>query len=136
MTTQGVTDRQAPWIPTDATFGARLAMIRHARQWNLKEAAAACGVPHTSWRQWELDGMEPRRITAIARQIAGAAGCDYLWLLLGPERSDGPEPTDRDLRRDPRIDPLAPRVVAPAGRASRPWGPVEATRPLAARQLV
>lgn len=75
----------APWIPNDGTFGARLALIRQRMAWgNVKEAAEACGIPPQSWRTWERDGVEPRGLTRIARQISGKTGCDYGWLVDGP----------------------------------------------------
>jgi transcriptional regulator with XRE-family HTH domain len=69
------------WVPKLATFGARLAAVRHHMGWNIKEAATACGVPAQSWRGWELDGREPHRQVTIALAIAGRTGCDVDWLL-------------------------------------------------------
>jgi hypothetical protein len=78
-----------PWIPDDSTFGARLALIRQRMGWgNVKEAATACGLPTESWRTWERDGVEPRGLTRIARQIADRSGCSYPWLLDGPGLRD------------------------------------------------
>jgi transcriptional regulator with XRE-family HTH domain len=69
------------WIPTDATFGARLALIRQHRGWtNVKEAALACGVPVESWRGWE-QGVAPREYLKACRTIADRSGSDYDWLL-------------------------------------------------------
>jgi hypothetical protein len=59
---------------------------------NVKEAALACGLPPENWRRWERDGIEPRRLTTIAMTIATATGCDYLWLVHGPDRG-GAVPT-------------------------------------------
>lgn len=73
------------WVP-ELTFGARLALVRHRMGWNIKEAAAACGLPAQSWRGWEVQGREPHRLTTIAMTIATRTGCDYLWLVHGPER--------------------------------------------------
>ena len=74
------------WVPVD-TFGARLALIRQRMQWNVKEAAEACGLVDQSWRNWE-DGMSPRKVHDVARQIAERTGCDYTWLVAGgPLRS-------------------------------------------------
>lgn len=76
----------AAWIPDDSTFGARLALIRQRMAWgNVKEAAEACGIPVQSWRTWERDGVEPRGLTRIARQVAERTGCDYGWLVGGLE---------------------------------------------------
>lgn len=75
------------WVPTDLTFGARLALVRQRMAWgNVKQAATACGLPVQSWRTWERDGVVPRHIVTVAKQIAAVTGCDYLWLLLGPDR--------------------------------------------------
>lgn len=101
----------APWVPTDATFGARLALIRQHMHWgNIAEAAKECGVPVDSWRNWEVDGREPRRMTVIAKQIATRTGCDYLWLVHGPDRGSATPPT---VWNGPQPVPaLAPRVIA------------------------
>lgn len=82
------TEQRAPgWTADASTFGARLALIRQRMGWsNVAMAARACGVPVDSWRNWEVDGREPHRLTTIAMTIATTAGCDYLWLVHGPER--------------------------------------------------
>lgn len=101
------------WVP-ELTFGARLALVRHRMGWNIKEAAAACGLPAQSWRGWEVQGREPHRLTTIAAIIASRTDCDYLWLVHGPDRgllASSPE-------REP-VDPLAPRIVAVAGEARK-----------------
>ena len=72
------------WVPPN-TFGARLALIRQAKGWNVIEAANACGLPDQSWRNWE-DGRSPRDLQAVAEKIAKAVPCDYVWLLAGVER--------------------------------------------------
>lgn len=85
--TEAATTKAPPWIADASTFGARLALIRQRMGWgNVKEAAVACGLPVESWRNWERDGMEPRRLITIAMTIATRTGCDYLWLVHGPER--------------------------------------------------
>jgi len=105
------TEASAPtWIPSDATFGTRLAMVRQRMGWNQAEAARACGLPQTSWREWELEIGAPRNLVVIVKQIASAAGCDYLWLLAGPD-GKSPEPT----RRLPGHDRVVATVVRPAG---------------------
>jgi len=54
MTNEAV---EPSWIPSDATFGARLALVRQHRGWtNVKEAALSCGLPVESWRGWEQGG--------------------------------------------------------------------------------
>jgi hypothetical protein len=74
----------APWIPTDDSFGARLALIRQRMAWgNVKEAATECGLPTESWRTWERDGVEPRGLMRIAQQISDKTGCDLAWLVGG-----------------------------------------------------
>lgn len=73
---------EAPWTANDATFGARLALVRQHMGWgNLKEAAVACGIPVESWRAWERDNVLPRRYFEICAKIARVAGCDYGWLV-------------------------------------------------------
>lgn len=70
------------WTPSDATFGARLALIRQHMAWgNVKEAAFTCGIPVQSWRAWERDGGHPRNYIEVCAKIAGASGCDYGWLV-------------------------------------------------------
>lgn len=74
------------WVPTD-TFGARLALIRQAKGWNVRQAAEAGGVPEQRWHDWEA-GRSPRGMDRVARQIAERVGVDYVWLLAGgPLRS-------------------------------------------------
>lgn len=71
------------WVPRGDSFAARLAMIRHAMGWNIKEAALACGFPPGSWREWELRGRDPRGLANIAEQIAERTGADEYWLMTG-----------------------------------------------------
>lgn len=74
------------WIPDDARFGARLALVRQRMGWgNVKEAAEACGIPVQSWRTWERDNVQPRGYEGICRQIAGRTGCDLDWLMRGKD---------------------------------------------------
>lgn len=70
-----------PWVPED-TFGARLALVRQHKGWNVLEAAEACGITDQTWRNWEAGGS-PRRFEEVARKIADASGCSYRWLLVG-----------------------------------------------------
>lgn len=73
------------WIPDHGTFGARLAAIRQALGWgNVAEAARACDLPVSSWRNWERDGRLPFRYRDTCELIAAATGVDLDW-LLGPE---------------------------------------------------
>src|SRR5262245_5430234 len=129
------------WVP-ELTFGARLALIRHRMGWNIKEAAAACGLPAQSWRGWEVDGHLPRRYITIAMAIANRTGCDYLWLVHGPAR--GQQPTNRIGAVPPHEYLSGPVLVAtvgearltgttPRGRRPRLGKPVRQTRPLATK---
>lgn len=78
------------WIPSDETFGARLALVRQRMGWgNVKEAAIACGVPSGSWRNWEKDGRLPRDLARIAALIAERTGVDFDWLIRGRIGSSG-----------------------------------------------
>lgn len=80
------------WIPNDSEFGSRLAAIRHRMGWNVKEAARECGLPAATWRLWEVDGALPRNIVTVSMAISQRVGCDYLWLVHGPDRG-GARPT-------------------------------------------
>lgn len=73
----------AAWIPDDSDLGARLALVRWRMSWNVKEAAAACGVPAASWRLWELGGAQPRNLMTVAGKIAARTGVDLGWLVGG-----------------------------------------------------
>lgn len=83
---------QQGWVPGTASFGARLALVRHRMGWNIKEAALACGVPPASWRAWELNGSSPRDMVNIAIRISKRSGCDTYWLAgFDVAPTDGPE---------------------------------------------
>ena len=133
--TISTTARQG-WTVDASTFGARLALIRQHMGWgNVADAAKACGVPVASWRNWERDNRAPRQITLIAKQISTATGCDYLWLLLGPEGIDGGGGgTTRQYFQSARlltaIDPAGPSGRRPV-RRTQPR-PMARTRPLTA----
>jgi hypothetical protein len=106
----------ASWIPTDSTFGARLALIRQRMGWgNVKLAAEACGVPPESWRTWERDGVEPRGLNRIAKKISERTGCDYGWLVGGPELA-GRQPASTT----PRYVKVAERAAARRPIDNRP----------------
>lgn len=99
--TQAVADRQErrTWVPVD-TFGARLALIRQAMGWNVTEAATACGVPPTSWKNWER-GRQPHRMIHAAQAIADRTGCDRDWLVFGgPLESELPPPSSAGIGAD------------------------------------
>mgnify|MGYP000856799055 CR=1 FL=1 len=85
MTTETTSTNQQ-WIPGVDTFAARLALVRHRMGWNIKEAARECGVGAATWRDWETAGAMPRNLVTIAMTIATRTGCDYLWLVHGPDR--------------------------------------------------
>lgn len=125
MTTSAGTTPTAPWVPDTSTFGARLALVRQKMGWgNVKTAAEQCGVPVESWRNWERDGMEPRRLVTIAMAIATRTGVDVDWLIRGP--GDGTLLPGNP----PRLDPLAIRVlpVEHGDGRRRPRGRVTAVR--------
>lgn len=113
------------WVPTD-TFGARLALIRQANGWNVKEAAEACGLDDQSWRNWEA-GRKPRRMDEIALQIARATRCDYVWLLAG-----GPLKDITQMRCFPRLAGGQESFRNPDGSA---WG-LDPSPPLGRLELV
>lgn len=132
MTTETAPSSTSPWVPSDETFAARLAMVRHRQGWNMKEAARACGVPAASWRQWEVDEMIPRNQVTVAKQIATVAGCDFQWLLLGPEGRSAA--TTRYFAHERVISSGSGRVISGMGHPSSsggPRGPVISTRPIA-----
>lgn len=84
MTNTAEAAPEMPWTANDATFGARLALIRQRMGWgNVKEAAMACGIPPESWRSWERDGVMPHgsRYFQLCEQISRVVGCDYGWLV-------------------------------------------------------
>lgn len=132
MTAPSEAQTERGWTPDDATFGARLALIRQRMGWgNVKKAADECGLPVETWRTWERDGVVPNRLVTIAMTIATKTGCDYLWLVHGPARG-GAMPIGRYGRR--------PRVVATvAGQAAAgpvsldTMRPVTQTRPVPAK---
>jgi hypothetical protein len=124
--------RTTGWIPNPGTtFGARLALVRQHLGWgNVKQAALTCGLPPESWRTWERDGVVPRQIVTVAKQISTASGCDYLWLLLGP---DGAR---RETLPGPSLG-LGERVIRTVGADPRatPGRAVRQTRPMTAGAL-
>lgn len=128
-----------PWIPSTDDFGSRLALVRHRLGWNVKEAARECGLPPATWRLWE-EGGSPRNIITIALAIADRTGCDYLWLVHGPNRGGA---TLSSIKPDVRLvavggEPHPIRssdvVTTRPVRQTRPTGAV-ARRPLSAIAL-
>jgi len=83
MTTTADSPTKKGWTVDDSTFGARLALVRQRMDWNLKEAAIECGLPPASWKNWERDSSEPRRLIETVTLISNRTGCDFLWLLTG-----------------------------------------------------
>jgi transcriptional regulator with XRE-family HTH domain len=94
-------EQQAGWVPDAAdAFGARLALLRQRMGWgNVKEAAAACGLPVESWRNWERDNREPRNYLEICRTISNATGVDFMWLLTGQAPAEGGPVVDMPEQR-------------------------------------
>lgn len=80
------TQTPEPWVPDASTLGARLALIRQRMGWNITEAARECHVHAESWRLWEQQGREPRRLVTIAMAIATRTGVDLDWLVYGPNK--------------------------------------------------
>ncbi|BBY84197.1 helix-turn-helix transcriptional regulator [Mycolicibacterium pulveris] len=98
---------QMDWVPDTEDFSVRLALIRHGKRWNMKEAALACGVKPQSWREWELHGRRPQDYEAICKQIAQVAQCNLVWLMTG----------HRLLPPDPPAAPANPFSGPQAGGA-------------------
>ncbi|HEX5996274.1 MAG TPA: helix-turn-helix domain-containing protein [Jiangellales bacterium] len=116
MTTSGVMHQTTGWTVDASTFAARLALVRMRMGWNMKEAARECGLNAQTWRLWEIDGITPRDQVKVAKQISSRTGCDYLWLLLDPDRGEGGEGLNA------RYDPLAERVIATIGSPTNRTG--------------
>lgn len=117
------------WTADDSTFGARLALVRQRMGWgNVKEAAVNCGVPTESWRTWERDGVEPRRIVEIAATIADRTGCDYGWLLTGPRLREGRVLTTVGERTEGKGAGITIRKFGPTSRPG-PNGHPKRTKP-------
>ncbi len=109
------------WTVDDSEFGARLALVRQRMGWNIKEAARECGIPAASWGTWE-NGAMPRRYTEMCRLIADRTGCDYGWLVLGPQVA-------KDVRNTHGYATVTDR---PAGHIDRPRDNRPSGRPAAA----
>lgn len=124
------------WIGTDDTFGARLALIRQRMGWNIAEAARECGLGTENWRLWEQAGRTPSKLVTIAMAIATRSGCDYLWLVHGPQRGGAVRTTSflPGARVIGAIGDERPTRSRPIGRSSVHSGPttrpVQQTRPL------
>lgn len=143
LTIMSITEGSAPeiveapgWTADDSSFGARLALIRQRMGWgNIARAAKECGVPTDSWRNWEVDGREPHRLTTIAMAIATKTGCDYLWLVHGPNRG-ARVPTGRYVkthvlrRRRAADQPADAGTFGQLRASSHSSRPVRQTRPI------
>lgn len=118
------------WIVDTSTFGARLALVRNRMQWNMKEAARECGQPAATWRLWELEGVRADDPPiAASKIIAARTGCDFRWLVHGPDRGDGKLPLSiTPGPQTPAHDPFAARVVTVVGGAPSALRSVRAVR--------
>ena len=101
-------------IPTDATFAARLALVRNDMQWNLKEAAIECGFQMNAWANWEA-GRQPRSYQDVCEQISKRTGIDLVWLMMGAK------PVSSDYKSQPSPSRKAVRAALsrPSNNASR-----------------
>ncbi len=82
------TERERPWVPQADSFGARLALVRQAMDWNQRRASEQCGFSPRMWATWE-DGSEPQRREAVCQAISERTGVDYIWLMTGRVSQDG-----------------------------------------------
>ncbi len=129
--TTSVEQRSQGWIADDASFGARLALVRQRMGWtNVKEAAVACGLPAENWRRWERGGAEPRRLVTIAMTIATRTGCDFLWLVHGPSRGGATSQSYLTSRVVARVRPPIETPVERGSHLRNPARSVRQTRPL------
>lgn len=133
MTTQQISPAAAPqtsvpWIPSVDDFGSRLALVRHRMGWNVKEAARECGLAAATWRLWE-EGGSPRNIITIGMAIATRTGCDYLWLVHGPQRGGA---TLSSRKSDVRLVAVGGSRHATRSEDVVTTRPVRQTRPLGA----
>jgi transcriptional regulator with XRE-family HTH domain len=148
-TSTGAQADETGWIATDDSFGARLALVRQRMGWNIAQAARECGLGTENWRLWEQAGRTPSRLTTIAMAIATKTGCDFLWLVHGPDRGARTAPSGRygrtrvlarkapDVRPTP-IEPIGqPRVALSHIRPVRQVPPNggRSVRPVAAAVL-
>jgi len=107
---------------------------------NVAEAAKECGLPVDSWRHWERDNMEPRRLVTIALAIATRANVDLDWLVYGPVKPGRQLSVNNPYSRDPLMARIVKPVVANGeivhgdGRRRRPVA--SDSRPTRIRQTV
>ena len=136
MTTP-VEETSPGWVADASTFGARLALVRQRMGWgNVEKAARECGIPVETWRSWERDNREPHRLVTIAMAIATKTGCDYLWLVHGPQRGGAVRTTSflpgaRVLTAIGAKRPTRNRPIERSAVHNQPaTRPVQQTRPL------
>lgn len=114
--TAGPTRSATGWTVDTSTFRARLALVRNQMEWNIKEAARECGLTGATWRLWELEGALPRDIVTVSKKISTRTGCDFLWLVHGPDQGGGNlPPGSSEPTPQPARAPLAPHVVVTVG---------------------
>lgn len=86
------------WIPDGGSLGARLALVRHSMNWNLKQAANECRLAMNAWARYE-QGIQPRDLLGTVDKIVARTGVDRMWLLTGdapPETRKSPHPDGPD----------------------------------------
>lgn len=111
------------WIPEADTFGARLALLRHRMGWNITEAARACGVSESAWRDWELRNQLPRNLQLVTMKIHVATGCSAPWLQGYTVHRPGRAPrkiAPLRARQDSNLEPSDPKVDASGPSATHP----------------
>lgn len=121
------------WTVDDGTFGARLALVRQKMDWNIKQAARECGLPAASWRAWERDGAEPRRLMEIAAAIADRTGCDYAWLTARPRLTTTTASRGRSEREINNCSRRPAEQPGPIGHPKRTTPDAATRRPGGAR---
>lgn len=50
--------------------------------WNVSQAAQACGLSASSWKNWEA-GKGCEHMESVCRKVANASGVSYDWLTAG-----------------------------------------------------
>jgi transcriptional regulator with XRE-family HTH domain len=117
--------RRPALVLTDDTIARRLRIARlFAGDISIREAAARCGYSSANWSNWE-NGMAPRDLGEVYRQIGKVLDVDPHWLIFGPgdETAESgivvaDDPSDGE--RGYRVIPSAARTASgnqPNGRA-------------------
>ena len=88
--------KHSPIVPT-WTFGDRLRKARRQAHLEQSDVAALCGVSTAAVSAWENDDSKPRRLMAVAQQVAEATGVDQLWLLGLTDGNNDPRDFQMDL---------------------------------------